>query len=139
MFSVLSRRKESRRRNLGFHLPVMVPLAPHIRIVEDDASYISLQGIYEDFCRRTGMSKDEPLVFAMKSLRSNLNKNMNVRNTYDLGTVLKLTILQGQEVQNLKMEVFNTIQEKMVPSSVALDVSSNSCTHPNKKILIKSQ
>ena len=67
---ILGKRKESRRRNLYFHLPVMVPLAPHIRLVRDDASYISMQGIYEDYCRRMGMSKDDPVLFTMERMRS---------------------------------------------------------------------
>ncbi|KAF3932645.1 hypothetical protein ABW19_dt0201257 [Dactylella cylindrospora] len=101
---ILGKRKEARRRNLNFHLPLMIPLAPHIRIVQDDASYISLQGIYEEYCRKTGISKDDPLIYAMKSLRNNVNKKMS-----------------GPEVQNLKMEVLSAIQEKMVPSTVVQD------------------
>lgn len=68
--SILARKKESRRRSLNFHLPLMVPLAPHIRLVQDDVSYISLQGIYEDFCRRAGVNKDEPILFMMDKLRA---------------------------------------------------------------------
>ena len=66
----LSKRKESRRRNLNFHLPLMIPLAPHIRMVQDDATYITLQGIYEDHCRKSGMSKDDPVLFTMEKLRA---------------------------------------------------------------------
>ncbi|KAK6523766.1 hypothetical protein TWF281_001738 [Arthrobotrys megalospora] len=108
---ILAKRKEARRRNLGFHLPLMVPLAPHIRIVQDDASYISLQGIYEDYCRKTNISKDEPLIYAMKSLRTNVNKKMS-----------------GPEVQNLKMEVLSAIQENMVPNTVVQDYMQASYT-----------
>ena len=67
---VLRRKKESRRRDLQFTLPLMVPLAPHIRIVQEDTSYISLQGVYEDHCRRNGMPKDEPMIFTLERLRS---------------------------------------------------------------------
>jgi transformation/transcription domain-associated protein len=66
----LSKRKESRRRNLNFHLPLMIPLAPHIRMVQDDPTYISLQGVFEDHCRRNGMSKDEPVLFTMEKMRA---------------------------------------------------------------------
>ena len=41
----LSKRKESRRRNLSFYLPLMVPFSPSLRLVQDDPSYISLQGV----------------------------------------------------------------------------------------------
>ena len=103
-YSILSRRKESRRRNLQFHLPLMIPLAPHIRIVEDDESYISLQGIYEDHCRRVGMSKDEPLIFAMHKATPDSTK-------------------PGQpDPKNMRLEIFNAIQYDMVPNSVALEV-----------------
>lgn len=106
---VLSRRKESRRRNLGFHLPLMVPLAPHIRIVQDDASYISLQGIYEDHCRRTGMSKDDPLIFSLKKVIASLEPNKPPTQMVN---------------PNIKLEIFNAIQASRVPKNVALEVSA---------------
>ena len=71
MFNVtLSKRKESRRRNLQFFLPLMIPLSPSVRLVQDDASYVTLQGIYEDYCRRSGLAKDDPLLFTMEKLRA---------------------------------------------------------------------
>jgi transformation/transcription domain-associated protein len=48
----------------------MIPLAPHIRMVQDDPSYISLQGIFEDHCRKNGMSKDDPVLFTMEKMRA---------------------------------------------------------------------
>lgn len=38
----LERKKETRKRSLGFHTPAMIPLNPHVRIVQDDPSYMSL-------------------------------------------------------------------------------------------------
>lgn len=72
----LSRKKESRRRDLQFTLPLMVPLAPHIRIVQEDTSYITLQGVFEDHCRRHNISKDEPVLFIMDKLRA-LNESQS--------------------------------------------------------------
>ncbi|CRK43153.1 hypothetical protein BN1723_019118, partial [Verticillium longisporum] len=69
----LNRRKESRRRDMQFTLPLMVPLAPHIRIVQEDTSYITLQGVYEDHCRRNSMKKDDPVLFTMEKLRGVLD------------------------------------------------------------------
>ncbi|ROT39320.1 transcription-associated protein [Sodiomyces alkalinus F11] len=102
----LNRRKESRRRDLQFTLPLMVPLAPHIRIVQEDTSYITLQGVYEDHCRRHGMSKDEPVLFTMEKLRGVLDsKNPK----------------HGEQGATARLEVFNAIQEKWVPHTVALE------------------
>lgn len=74
----LGRKKESRRRDLQFTLPLMVPLAPHIRLVQEDMSYITLQGVYEDHCRRMDMSKDDPVIFTMEKLRGALESKTSV-------------------------------------------------------------
>lgn len=74
----LSKRKESRRRNLNFYLPLMIPLAPSLRLVQDDSSYISLQGVYEDHCRRHGINKDEPVMFTMDKMRALTEARANV-------------------------------------------------------------
>lgn len=70
---MLERRKESRKRNLSFHLPLIIPLAPQIRIIQDDSSYCSLQDIYEDHCDNTGISKDDPIIYYNKKMRNNLS------------------------------------------------------------------
>jgi len=85
----------------------MVPLAPHIRIVEDDESYISLQGIYEDHCRRSGMSKDDPLIFAMRKATASLDPGKH-----------------PHVDPSMRLEIFNAIQRDMVPATVALEVCS---------------
>ena len=120
---VLSKRKESRRRNLNFHLPLMVPLAPHIRLVQDDASYISLQGIFEDHCRRNGMNKDEPVLFTMDKLRALADLKNNVSSTCDiLLPMLANRIAQKypDQSQNLRMEAYTAIQDKWVPNTIVL-------------------
>ena len=104
---VLAKRKESRRRNLYFHLPLLVSLAPHIRLVQDDSSHITLQGIFEDHCRQTGMNKDEPILFTIEKLRSIAEQSRSQQKT-------------AEQIQIMKTEVFTTIQERWVPNTIAL-------------------
>ncbi|KAB8073752.1 hypothetical protein BDV29DRAFT_133154 [Aspergillus leporis] len=111
---LLGKRKESRRRNLYFHLPLMVPLAPHIRLVRDDPSYISMQGIYEDYCRRSGINKDDPVLFTMEKMRS-------------LAETKQSRTPDQQQV--LRTEILTAIQEKWVPSTIVLDYFQK--TYPN--------
>ena len=66
----LMKRKESRRRNLQFNLPLMVPLSPNVRMIEDDPSYTNLQSIYEDYCRRNNVGKDQPILYSIEKLRA---------------------------------------------------------------------
>ncbi|KAL3477677.1 hypothetical protein BJX99DRAFT_257277 [Aspergillus californicus] len=111
---VLGKRKESRRRNLNFHLPLMVPLAPHIRLVRDDPSYISMQGIFEDYCRRVGINKDEPVLFTMEKMRALTETKQN---------------RTAEQQQVLRTEMLTAIQEKWVPPTMVLDYFQK--TYPN--------
>ncbi|KAK1760697.1 hypothetical protein QBC47DRAFT_408753 [Echria macrotheca] len=103
----LSSKKESRRRDLQFTLPVIVPLAPHIRIVQEDTSYISLLNVYEDHCRRNGMGKDEPVLFAMDKLRGLVHPNPQQKPTDGYTTA--------------RLEVLRAIQERWVDNTIALE------------------
>ncbi|KAI5862854.1 hypothetical protein GGS23DRAFT_569784, partial [Durotheca rogersii] len=106
----LAKKKESRRRDLQFTVPLIVPLAPHIRIVQEDTSYITLQGIYEDHCRRNGMAKDEPVILTMEKLR---------------GLVEPKGTKQPEQAAAARLEVFAAIQEKWVPHTVVLQYFQN--------------
>jgi transformation/transcription domain-associated protein len=120
----LSSKKESRRRDLQFTLPLMIPLAPHIRIVQEDTTWITLQGIYEDHCRRTGVSKDEPVLFTMDKLRG----LMETKGTVSTITVSENRTMTDSDMQKpgdqgvqARLEIFTAIQEKWVPHTIALD------------------
>lgn len=99
----LSKRKESRRRNLNFYLPLMIPLAPSLRLVQDDASYISLQGVYEEHCRRTNINKDDPILFTMDRLRT-----------------APTVSADPSTHAAVRTEIFTAIRQKWVPQTIAL-------------------
>ncbi|KAI8880605.1 hypothetical protein K501DRAFT_224440 [Backusella circina FSU 941] len=102
---ILERRKESRMRNLVFHLPVIVPLTPNVRMVQDDPSYTSLYDIYEDHCDSVQMHKDDPMVYFVEKFKSNVNIKGDVVN-------------QKTENLNLRMEINDYISTNMVPSNI---------------------
>ena len=121
---VLAKRKESRRRNLSFYLPLMVPLAPSIRLVQEDAQYVSLQGIYEDYCRRHGRNKDDPVLFTMEKLRAMAEMRNNVSVRHPPSSISRTDNDQQKypdQSHNLRMEAFTAIQERWVPSTIALE------------------
>lgn len=101
---ILSQKKESRRRNLQFTLPVAVPFSPHIRIVQDNPKYVSMHAIYEDYCRRVGRSRDEPLEYSAKKLKA----------AYD-------PKLPKPDMASIKMEILAAIQATIVPSTILRD------------------
>ncbi|KAL9615129.1 MAG: hypothetical protein Q9167_000447 [Letrouitia subvulpina] len=119
----LDKRKESRRRNLNFNLPLVVPLAPAIRLVQDDSSYISLQGVYEDHCRRNGAVKDEPILFTMDKLRNfselrDVSPPILVHSFCHSDGFWKKKDL---DLPNLRMEIFTAIQNRWVSSTITLN------------------
>lgn len=129
---LLAKRKESRRRNLYFHLPLMVPLAPHIRLVRDDSSYISMQGIYEDYCRRVGINKDDPVLFTMDRMRSLAETKQNVSDIFhsDINELhINSTQRTPDQQQVLRTEILTAIQEKWISSTVVLEYFQQ--TYPN--------
>ncbi|KEF63414.1 transformation/transcription domain-associated protein [Exophiala aquamarina CBS 119918] len=104
----LAKRKESRRRNLYFHLPIFVPIAPYIRLVQDDSSYVTLQSIYEDHVRKMpGMSRDDPMMFLLEKSRA-------------IAEQQKSSPRSQEQLAVMKTEIFNTIKERWLPNTVAL-------------------
>lgn len=101
---ILSHKKESRRRNLQFTLPVAVPFSPHIRIVQDNSKYVSMHAIYEDYCRRVGRSRDEPLEYSSKKLKASYDPK-----------------LPKPDMASIKVEILTAIQATIVPSTILRD------------------
>ncbi|KAB8360902.1 hypothetical protein FH972_024635 [Carpinus fangiana] len=99
---ILAKRKESRRRKLQFTIPLQVMLAPSLRMVQDDPSSITLQGIFEDWCRRTKLNKDEPLLFTANRLREQKPRT-------------------PEETQQVRLQVYDALQTKLVPKNIVLD------------------
>jgi len=63
---VLSRHPQARRRSVGVAPPLHVSVSPRARLVADDSpsgggGLVTLQGVYEAHCRRSGLDPDAPL------------------------------------------------------------------------------
>ncbi|ODV88694.1 hypothetical protein CANCADRAFT_52791 [Tortispora caseinolytica NRRL Y-17796] len=104
MNATLEQKTESRRRRLKFTIPAAIPLTPHIRIIQDNPNNITMQGIYEDWCKTRGQYKDEPIIFAMQKFQEAFDAN---HGKPDHGS--------------LKFKILQTIQETLVPDHVLRD------------------
>ena len=67
--SALTRKKESRKRRLTFHLPATVSLNPGLRLLQSDASYITLGDIYDDHCESIGITREDPILVAGEKIK----------------------------------------------------------------------
>ena len=100
----LQKKVDLRRRHVRFTLPVAVPLLPHIRIVNDDARDISMQRVYEHFCKKTGRLRDAPFVYTIEKLRA----------AYD-------PRLPKPDIMSVRVEILSSIQTLLVPGTVLKD------------------
>jgi transformation/transcription domain-associated protein len=117
---ILAKRKESRRRNLQFHLPLMVPITPSVRMVQDDPSYINMQSIFEDHCRKSGINKDDPLLFHLEKLRA--LPSVSVMDSKGAPVKANIDVKKTPEQINaVRLQAFIAIQEKFVPNDIMLD------------------
>lgn len=97
----LSKKVETRRRNILFTVPIAVPLSPHIRIINDDSRDISMQKVYEDFCLREGKNRDEPFIYTVEKLRAAFDPR-----------------LPKPDIMSIRVEILSAIQSLLVPSTV---------------------
>ena len=58
----LLRRKDTRSRDLMYHCPNIIHVHPQVRMIDDDASCITLGEIFEIFCERNGREADAPII-----------------------------------------------------------------------------
>lgn len=70
MFSVLIKNKDTRRRRIDFNIPVMMPISSHVRLVQNDASMVTLQDIYEQHCQAAGIEREYPTLHFIDKVRA---------------------------------------------------------------------
>ncbi|KAJ1953987.1 hypothetical protein EC988_002681, partial [Linderina pennispora] len=57
------------QRRLALHLPTIVSLAPHIRLVQEQPQSFTLQDVYDEACERNGSSGLEPVLYFVDKMR----------------------------------------------------------------------
>ncbi|KAI8052220.1 kinase-like domain-containing protein [Syncephalis plumigaleata] len=95
--SVLERRLETRRRSLQFHLPVAIPLAPQLRLVQLDPSYVTLHDVLETQLNMQDTPVHEPIFKYLELLT-------------ELATDDKTAL------PNIKHEIVESIASTLVPA-----------------------
>ncbi|KAG8715644.1 hypothetical protein FRC11_001910 [Ceratobasidium sp. 423] len=96
----------TRKRNLNFHLPAAVSLSSTLQLLENDASYVTMQDMLEQHFMGKGVHRDDPQLHFLNKL------NM-------------LRIPEGTEVDffTLRAELISEISAKLVPATVITNVS----------------
>ncbi|CBQ69344.1 related to TRA1-component of the Ada-Spt transcriptional regulatory complex [Sporisorium reilianum SRZ2] len=146
---ILERRKETRKRGLAFHVPLALPLAPQVRLIDHDSSFVSLQDIYERHCEEIGIGKDDPVIAWVEKMRS----------TWDGGSVgpsagtgatggLSAASAAGAgaaatrgnvDFTNLRMDLMEEISTKYVPDTVLSRYLTRSMASASELYMLRKQ
>ncbi|KAJ7498882.1 hypothetical protein FB451DRAFT_1427318, partial [Mycena latifolia] len=104
----LTRKKESRKRNLSFHIPAVVSFSPSLRLFQTDSSYVSLGDIYDLHCEENGFAKEDPFLFAGEKIKKVLREYFQQTGGQP-GKIEYLT---------LKKDIYDEVAVKMVPEDI---------------------
>jgi transformation/transcription domain-associated protein len=123
----LDKSRETRRRNLKFNLPAIIPVSPTFRLIQDDESYVSLQGVYEDWCRKVEVQKDDPVLFQIEKQRAIGQLGIAIPNGSNTSHASPQNAAQKQhldQINTVKLDTYLFVTENMVPNTVALEYFS---------------
>ncbi|GAA5967961.1 hypothetical protein JCM21900_003879 [Sporobolomyces salmonicolor] len=112
----LATRKEARKRNIQFTVPIVVPLAPGVRLVENDASITALQDIYEQHCDSIGIRREDPVLAFTERIRTLYRQDPP---------------LSRPELFNGRQEIAEEIALKMIPDTVLQKYMVKSMASPS--------
>jgi transformation/transcription domain-associated protein len=115
--TVLERRKETRQRNLFFHMPLIIPLSTSIRIIQDDPSYVSLEDVYEDHCEKKGIHPDQPILMFRDKLSEAISKySIPLRKGNSDLLNLRLLIMDKISSAMISDDILQKYMEASIPS-----------------------
>ena len=100
--TLLDRRKESRKRCLGYHVPRMVPLNTHVQLYQDDATSLSLEDVFQEYCSSGQMTVDKPVMDCYEMRRRDLRTRTR----------------EGKPLRDIRKDIFDNIRRQNVPSDI---------------------
>ncbi|XP_042425801.1 transformation/transcription domain-associated protein-like [Zingiber officinale] len=116
IFRVLNRmfdkHKESRRRHLTIHTPIIIPVWSQVRMVEDDLMYSTFLEVYEINCARHNREADIPITL----FKEHLNQAISGHVTPE--AVLELRLQAYNEITKnvVNDNIFSQYMYKTLPS-----------------------
>ncbi|KAJ8545743.1 hypothetical protein K7X08_018326 [Anisodus acutangulus] len=105
LFRVMNRmfdkHKESRRRHICIHTPIIIPVWSQVRMVEDDLMYSTFLEVYENHCARNDREADLPITFFKEQLNQAISGQIS-----------------PDAVVDLRLQAYNEITKSFVTESI---------------------
>ncbi|XP_059645489.1 uncharacterized protein LOC132287044 [Cornus florida] len=105
LFRVMNRmfdkHKESRRRHICIHTPIIIPVWSQVRMVEDDLMYSTFLEVYENHCARNDREADLPITYFKEQLNQAISGQIS-----------------PEAVVDLRLQAYNDITKNYVTDSI---------------------
>ncbi|KAK2974573.1 hypothetical protein RJ640_016914 [Escallonia rubra] len=84
MNQMFGKHKESRRRHISIHTPIIIPVWSQVRMVEDDVMYSTFLEVYENHCARNDREPDLPITYFKEQLNQAISGQISPEAVVDL-------------------------------------------------------
>ncbi|WJX55823.1 non-specific serine/threonine protein kinase [Trifolium repens] len=84
MNQMFEKHKESRRRHICIHTPIIIPVWSQDRMVEDDLMYSTFLEVYENHCSRNDREADLPITYFKEQLNQAISGQISAEAAVDL-------------------------------------------------------
>ncbi|KAI4314757.1 hypothetical protein L6164_027634 [Bauhinia variegata] len=98
---MFDKHKESRRRHICIHTPIIIPVWSQVRMVEDDLMYSTFLEVYENHCARNDREADLPITYFKEQLNQAI-----------LGQI------SPEAVLDLRLQAYNEITKNLVTDNI---------------------
>ncbi|KAJ9172678.1 hypothetical protein P3X46_015891 [Hevea brasiliensis] len=102
MNQMFDKHKESRRRHICIHTPIIIPVWSQVRMVEDDLMYSTFLEVYENHCARNDREADLPITYFKEQLNPAIAGQISPHET----------------VVDLRHQAYNEITKTLVTDSI---------------------
>ncbi|UIZ26478.1 hypothetical protein KXD40_001859 [Peronospora effusa] len=106
---LLLRHKETKKRNTIFHVPIVIPLTPRVRLLEDNRDFVTLGEIYELDCQIENKDPDIP----WELYRDRVSEAFAAA-----GTENDTSVQEERRVAQAKARAFHEICSEHVPETL---------------------
>ncbi|XP_048334555.2 uncharacterized protein LOC107424364 isoform X2 [Ziziphus jujuba] len=84
MNQMFDKHKESRRRHICIHTPIIIPVWSQVRMVEDDLMYSTFLEVYENHCARNDKEADLPITYFKEQLNQAISGQISPETVVEL-------------------------------------------------------
>ncbi|KAH9951586.1 hypothetical protein B0H21DRAFT_818036 [Amylocystis lapponica] len=125
----LHRKKESRKRNLHFHIPAVVSCGTTVRLLQNDASHITFGDIYDQHCEDSGIAREDAVLLIGEKVKLAMREYHQTTGRAPAKS----------EFLTLKKEALDEVKAKLSPDDIITRYMIRTMSGPSELWRIRKQ